>query len=271
MSLVDQKSRQPRQQKVRKIIKGEEPHKRAPRRALAENFYYPRSLCRGRHIQTRSRWHPHLPQGEPEQTDEPESNKERPPAIPPDEHRAKENSKRGTACDSRGDERIGSSSSRLRKVLRQNLAIGGECYRFAGSQNEPHDQQHLKTVHKTSRSRGKGPNKKAAGEHPVHIETVHQPAGNDLKARVGPEKRRKQNAPLPCIKMELELEHRHCKRETAAVNVIDKGRYTQQRCYGCQGCGRCQHTWRSSRTVSRKRHASVSLPLGADRNNAFGK
>src|ERR1700685_3520181 len=126
-------------------------------------------------MQPRSFGHPHLPWREPEEANQPESDEERPPAIPPDKHCAEKYSKCRSSGDARGDERIRPPAQRLWKVLCQYLVVRREGGRFARAQDQPHDQQHLKPMHYASRGRGDGPKEKSAGKNPVHIETVHEP------------------------------------------------------------------------------------------------
>ena len=70
--------------------------------------------------------------------------------------------------------------------------------------------------------RSRAPQKKSAGDHPVHVEAVHQPAGDDLEERIGPEEGGKQQPELRIGDLQLSFEQRRRNGKIAAVDVIDK-------------------------------------------------
>ena len=69
----------------------------------------------------------------------------------------------------------------------------------------------------------RGPEDESAGEYPVHIETIHQPAGEKLHGRVGPEKSGEQNAEFRCGNAQLVFQHGGSDGQISPIYVIDEG------------------------------------------------
>src|ERR1700693_4953679 len=79
------------------------------------------------------------------------------------------------------------------------------------------------------------PQEEARREHPLHIETVNQPAGKKLAAGVGPEERREQDAELRRRDPEFILEQRSRNRKVAAIDVVDEDGEEEQHQHAREG------------------------------------
>jgi hypothetical protein len=83
-------------------------------------------------------------------------------------------------------------------------------------------------VHESSKGSGSRPQEKAESQDPVHVEAIHQPAGNGLEHGVGPEESRKQKSELRGGEAKFVFEGRRRDGEIAAVNVVDEHRDPEQ-------------------------------------------
>ena len=101
-------------------------------------------------------------------------------------------------------------------------------HRFTDAENQPGGQQQRKAVDQAGGQGGRGPHQNAQGQKPIHLEAIHQPAGNDLKRRIRPEKRRQQHAKLRWRKMQVIFQNRRGDRKSSAVDVVDQDRDGKQ-------------------------------------------
>ena len=134
------------------------------------------------------------PWQQPKQADQTKEKKKRTPAIPAHQDAAKEEAEGGSRIKAGDDDGVGQAALLFREIPGEDLRVRRVNHRFADSQNQPRRQQQREAAGKPRRCSRHRPEEKTAGQHPFHVETIDQPAGEHLEKGVAPEKRRQQDS-----------------------------------------------------------------------------
>ncbi len=162
------------------------------------------------------------PRKQPQRTGDAEHNEEKSPADMGYEHSAEKCSDGGTGGLPSRNERVGAAALQLRKITGDDFAVRGIGNRLADAKDEAHGEQQLETVDEASGDGGGGPQKNSECEDPVDGKAVNQPAGNDLKDRVGPEERSEEDPEMGIGKAEFVFDMRRRDGEIPAIDVVDE-------------------------------------------------
>lgn len=77
----------------------------------------------------------------------------------------------------------------FREVARDDFAVRGIGNGLAYAKKEAHREKQSEAMDKGGSKGRHRPKQKAGGEHPVDVQAVDEPAGDDLEERIRPEKR----------------------------------------------------------------------------------
>ncbi len=147
--------------------------------------------------------HPFEPRQKPAEAKKPENKEKWTPSKPGHQNSAKKQTKCRSSVKARDDYGICETALRLGKMPREDLGIGRISDGLANTEQQPRNEQHLKTIDKAGGGRSRGPQKESCGDDPTDLETVDKPAGDKLEHSVGPEERGEQDSELRRRKTEL--------------------------------------------------------------------
>src|ERR1700730_13574060 len=125
MALTHQIERQPGEQKIEKIIGAEMANPASPRGSISDNFRERRALFHVKHSASGSARHPLEPRRQPQQTDQTQNNKERPPTKARYQRPADKNAESRSQRLTGSDDGVGDAALALYEMACKYLRIGG--------------------------------------------------------------------------------------------------------------------------------------------------
>ena len=166
--------------------------------------------------------HVDKPRYEPEQAEGAESDEERTPAEPSDEHAAEKETKAGAEEKAGTKNGVGETALGLGEVEGEDFAVGGIGDGFTEAEEQTQSKKEDEGVDDAGEGGGDGPKREASGEDEIDIEAIDQPTGDELGAGVGPKKGGEKKAEAGGGDGEFALKQRRGDGEIATVDVVDE-------------------------------------------------
>src|SRR6185312_14071334 len=192
-----------------------------PKRPAPQNLPYRRTGTPAYRLRRRRARHRNHPRNQPRQRNYAKHNEKRTPSETRNQSSAEQNP------DCRSQSGAGHGGSILQsppivgQVARQDRPKARPWRRLSDAEQHAHEQQHGEAMHESGQRSRERPEGKASGKNPSRMKAVREPSRHDLKRRIRPEERRKQNPKLGRAQPKLVLDDRRRDRQISAIDVAN--------------------------------------------------